>query len=690
MTSTALFELQLHTETDLAPLFILHCWFCFRISGENLSDCLSDDPITPDPEPTSISFTYHTISTLITPIPHTSHDTNDSLDDVLDAITAASGAVNKKNDDTPAIPKPFTISDSVESKAHAIDNKKSSLDKKAEFLMAMLEGNNSYMQPEEMRTVSPPKRSHSKRKTTETDQPNNHQSIGAEKKTHTKHNVKGVLHHNESNGTSATLYVPVHEPRKHSVKRLEAKPTDHKTTSLKENKENEPAAPARADKSILQQITNSPEKPKRDLNAYESKGKMNNLLSPDTAEENNKPLPRVRHLSQENLMSNKILTAKSNDTIDLMRIKSMQKINDTDTDNLDDNRFEKILKKYTSQQSFFTKDLLSQIADRVYGFEDPFDTTGACDDGSSKCTPNSKLTTRKISVHRKESAITPPILENDHEVVCVKSGPKKIEANSVSSSETLANRRPSNIAENGHDGLHKNGEVARETKHFLSIERDHSIVRERIEPKTIEQTAASPEEVKHEIHETKPIDLSVAFDSGIDDILNVSTISDQLDDIAEPSKTCDKSENANSSDEENTDSDITVKEIPQIELTETISDDEIQDVEMQETFARLYGGRKRGSIVDHDSWFLKHNDLSNLPRRGSESFVGYDTRKVFPFGKSDSGAGSQFFDSKSLSKSAQNINDNNTKDNTEQQTDQNGNSKTHLPSEHSILLKYLK
>lgn len=112
-----------------------------KFFGENLSDCLSDDPITPEPEPTSISFTYHTISTLITPISHASIENKDKLDEFIDSNVSTNETKTHDNidanDATITSPKPFIIGDQPFSSS----DKKSSLDKKAEFLMAMLEGN---------------------------------------------------------------------------------------------------------------------------------------------------------------------------------------------------------------------------------------------------------------------------------------------------------------------------------------------------------------------------------------------------------------------------------------------------------------------------------------------------------------------------------------------------------------------
>lgn len=74
---------------------------------------------------------------------------------------------------------------------------------------------------------------------------------------------------------------------------------------------------------------------------------------------------------------------------------------------------------------------------------------------------------------------------------------------------------------------------------------------------------------------------------------------------------------------------------------------------------------RRGSIVDHDQWFLKHSGVSDIgieptQRRGSECLT-YDTRKLFPFGRRDKtfSESAEFFENvspKVLSKSSDHVN----------------------------------
>lgn len=718
-----------------------------KFFGENLSDCLSDDPITPEPEPTSISFTYHTISTLITPIPHTTAESKDKLDDLVNSNTPANAIDSNKTGNAEVINatasitiKPFIISDQVDAKQAINDDKKSSLDKKAEFLMAMLEGNAPYKAVDETTVVTPPRRSHLKKRISQQtsatemtgngiDAKNNDEAVVGKKtivdNKEVAVNVNTINVDDYYTEMNAIVEPPI-VPRKRSIKHIcdddhhLQKHIGHKHPSPNhnENKENQPKASIKdedIEKYIIKQVVNSPEKPKRDFTIYEKS--MQNVIDKSMAvpPTNGEPktikqLPRVRHLSQENLMSKKFVSSKSNDTLDLLRIKSLG--NDENTINITNevnagNRLESILKKYGSQQSFFTKEILSQIADRVYGFQDPFETLGHCDDGSSKCTPNSKLTTRKISAHRKESTVTRPIFENVENEVDASptfdNTPKIVQAN-AKEQQPLNSSPNSNkmekLADNKTIASHKmNGinvfdenltfptndkieQIKCDTENFLTIERNGSMMCDKIQPNQNGLNA-----------NTKPdriIACAVAANHILDDIYKVnSTILNEFQKNFNDSAATDgQTETIHSSDDENTGSDITVKEVPVIEPeTELIVENQLLQL--------LNGGEKRASIVEVDAWFLKHNDdLSNLPRRGSESNstgYGYDTRKVFPFGRSDPGAGSEFFESKTLSKSAEHIVNNGKLTTKVEITSQANENPSETPStDHSILLKYLK
>lgn len=604
------------------------------------------------------------------------------------------------------------------------------------------------MPPVEPKVMTPPRRSHLKKKSNQVTETTHGSDFNTESNDVTDHRTTTEIEHSNQpenaiekktiltnnkelstktvdNNNDDEYYkgmTPVEEPlivpRRRSTKHIcdddhhTRKHVDHNHATSNENesenKENEPKDSNKemidVEKYIIQQVTNTPEKPKRDLGVYErSKQNGTEHSAPCTPvkkmDQLEKPsVPRVRHLSQENLMSNKILKTKSNDTIDLLRLKSMQKTNTNyDVTKLnDDVPLEATLKKYTSQQSFFTQELLSQIADRVYGFQDPFETLDSCDDGSSKCTPNSKLTTRKISVHRKESTVTRPILEHVHESAPINTIPIIVQMEQKDPQPIISSSIPNEIEKmvNEEVQVKKSTEqlssesaiddqTKLETNNFISVERDHSMVCDKngtelnVAPKESgsEQMEMRENHVLDDIYKVKSTILN-EFQKNF----NNNTVEER-----QTESDC-RLDNGNSSDDENTtDSDTTVKEVPVADATEnTIKNQVLKQLN------RRGAGEKRGSIVEVDAWFLRHNDLSNLPRRGSESYVCYDTRKVFPFGCSDPGAGSEFFDSKTLSKSAENIlNGNFTK---AELTPQLNNHSNENPSttDHSILLKYLK
>lgn len=739
-----------------------------KFFGENLSDCLSDDPITPEPEPTNISFTYHTISTLITPIPH-----SQSADFANANIpTANDGDGNRTVYTSCSEPKetskPFTISECVDGRQGG--DRKSSLDKKAEFLMAMLEGTNVLHAPtpteETNKVITPPRRSHLKKK--QHIQSNENRSA-VDGGTATESGISGtgttnaettpavvIASHNEANALQRNQEKPVekrsievnnkeigtkNEPKVHIIdntgggnanddddekyrgmtpieeplivprrritkhicdggdhdhhikKHIDSNSHPLNALNKSENKENEPNSSSNdmdIEQYIIMQVTqSSPEKPKRDFSSVteRSNQKRDEHSAPTTPKENairfpGKPVPatRVRHLSQDSLMP-KTITSTPNDGADSLEH----------------------LKKYTSQQSFFTQDLLNQLSDRIYGFQDdPFDPSDTCDDGSAKYTPNSKLTTRKISVHRKESTINRPILENDaFECATIDSAPKIVQMEQKESKSTAAivpSQNMSGFCTNTID------EIAIEQpklaiEQFILVERENSSVCDGKMDKNVIVAAGAAASTSGPKQEPVKVAI-VAAKNSLDDChkINTSTTSNgsessnnnanfsKTNALAPLANTEDTSlEAGNSSDDENTDSDTTVK----TQLNSNI----------EAMTNALHGNAKRDSIVNVDAWFLRHNDLSNNSRRSSESQVAYDTRKVFPFGQSEPGAGAAFFDTKTISKSAENVLNDSSKltkiesattapisPNEEIKSDESSASKT----DHSILLKYLK
>lgn len=739
-----------------------------KFFGENLSDCLSDEPITPDPDPMHMSLEYHTIDASDSIVPilaamTSSLNGKDKLDMFLDAnvnnnnnntLNTNQNFIDKDGAKVPEIKEDITLIENVSKEtvfnvsSAAADDKKSSLDKKAEFLMAMLDDKNLYEVNKSTteQPIATPRRSHSKKKSPENEPTANEQIISP--KTVTTNNEQPQSPNIVISNDDEELYkgmTPVDEPiivpRRRPTKHIcdddehihKHLHNDQKHSSDEENMEpNTEKVQINIVEAIESEIL-SPEKPKRDFSIYEKTTKLN-TLAPLTATENNieKPKPRVRHLSQENLMSKQILEmARPKDTIDLLQLRAMSKANQT----IDKPK----LKKCKSQQSFLTQELMNQIADRVYGFQDPFEHDfcyDGSDDGSSKCTPISKLTTRKISVHRKESTIHPPIQEHLNEDQHSGSKPSENGVNQSKVSVSTEEIRILNTTtkENGADN-EKRQRLADTKQNTLEL-----LEAERINSKVLDQTINTVDkQIKIPSHaagtsngiQTTPLkklekiintndpndeitceiinhvlqDVYKTNGKILDDFqkyLNDSLAAEQnkiVVNVSEKKLKNSKENISNSSDDENTGSDVTVKEVITIKSTDDLSSDEIKN----RLLSRPTNGERRDSIVEVDQWFLKHSDLSdmtNMTRRCSESNTGYNTRKVFPFGKAEPGAGSNFFESKALSKSADNVSESNEKIEIEQkldrsnkteiieQTDAQTNSSS--TADHSILLKYLK
>lgn len=687
-----------------------------KFFGENLSDCLSDEPITPDPD-THNSLDFHT---------------SDGHDSILAALASASSGkdkldmfidanVNNNNNVTINANQNARKMNEIDSSTKQMDDKKSSLDKKAEFLMAMLDDDSLFR---ESKPVATPRRSHSKKKSFDGEPVSTEVDAIEKKVTVATTNAES---HSKENGGDEEYYkgmTPVEEPiivpRRRSIKHICDDDEhirahlrhDHKHSSSDE--ENKWPKTKQIHINGIEAEIIAVEKPKADSSGVEK------APTPLLENQNGKSKPRVRHLSQENLMSNKILlSARTKDTLELLRMKQKA---DRDRANKE-KKFEPTLKKCESQQSFLTQELMNQLADRVFQFQDPFDVHNEdqFDDGSSKCAPKS-TTTRKISVHRKESTIIPPIKENLHEE---QHAPIEISKNNATRSISASNS--TEVSEQRQIPA----ESKEITQDFLQIERNNSEV---IDQKTREvgkETTASHtvdctdkvqtksiKKLEKIINEEDPNDEII--DHVLKDICKINgTILDDFQKylnetiaseqnkivIALPEKLV---ENANesvndSSDEDNTVSDVTVKELVSDEKSEHLPIQDELENHLLASVKEVTNGERRDSIVEVDQWFLKHNDLSIMPRRGSESNTGYDTRKVFPFGKPDEFAGSKFFESKTLSKSADNVSNDSTSDDkiggeralnntvaSDKPDETDPNKENRDGAEHSILLKYLK
>lgn len=643
-----------------------------KFFGENLSDCLSDEPVTPEPKTTAVP-------------------AKDELDQFIDAIISTQGAdtnVKVKNLDSPA---------AAESND---EENKTSLDRKAEFLMAMLDDKNLYKDPAvegEPEVIAAPRRRLSKSATPPKIE-NEPIVVAREEKTvetEVKHEVPERKR--KSKIFDDTDFYKDMEPVEEPLivpSRRESKPHicddedhlhklihhhEHKSEKLEQPKIDKDREVSVAD--IVEQII-TPKKPKRDFAVYE-KAVVQSVSTPVQSQHESviaKPIPRTRHLSQGNLMR----PTRPSTTIDLSvtstAVDAVKHKNAPDSP-IQFEKAEIVLKKCISQQSFLTEEMMSQIVDRVYGFKDQIDDLDSYDDGSEKFSPHSKLTTRKISVARKDPAT---IQENPSEE-------KPAEALHVE----IVSAGPVTVIHTVDSPLPPTVSTTQSTVDFLSFERLNSEVRD-ISPEQPSTPANSVESMDATID---PTDSIKVIPSVVTTSIETTTIESPapaynvLDDIyssnrsildgfqryldaekTAPSIATTESSTMSSSDDETTDSESTVKANDNVE--------NLIDIELHNKILKPNdGGERRDSIVEVDQWFIKHNDQSvaNGSRRASNDSIGYDTRKVFPFGKSDPGAGTKFFESQSK-----------TNENEYLSTNNDRKAEIDDPVEHSTLLKYLK
>lgn len=636
-----------------------------KFFGENLSDCLSDEPVTPESQTAENA------------------PAKDELDHFIDAIISVQGTADANANALKV--------DSTGGAEDDDDENKTSLDRKAEFLMAMLDDKNLYKDAtaEEQEVILAPKRrslnlaSLQKGESETIVVTQGEKNVNTEVK-HEKSELNNKLetvddtdHYKGMEPVDEPIIVPsrrqpkphicddedhLHVHIHHPVQKIE------QIDQPKIDKDREVSIA-----EIIEQII-TPKKPKRDLAVYE-KTILQNESAPvqsqaDVAKE--KPIPRTRHLSQGNLMS----PTRPSTTIELSVSATAVDVVKTAPDS-PRVKAEKVLKKCVSQQSFLTQEMMGQIVDRVYGFKDQIDDLDdSYDDGSSKVSPHSKLTTRKISVARKEPA---PIHEN----------PSKEKSNE-SLRVKIVSIGPVAVIHTIETPLQSTVSTTQSSVDFLNFERIHSDVPDKSpeQPSTPVNSIDSIEATIGAINSTEPmpsietttIENTMPIKHVLDDIYSSNrSILDgfqrylEFEKKAPPIATTESS-TIGSSDDENTDSDVTVKDIN--------ANENGIDIEVHNKVLRaIDGGERRDSIVEVDQWFLKHNDKSfgSDSRRDSNSSNGYDTRKVFPFGKSEPGAGTEFFDSQSKSGKMVEISSKNE-------------NKAHDDEsvEHSTLLKYLK
>lgn len=649
-----------------------------KFFGENLSDCLSDEPVTPESD---IEITKNV----------TQFDAmldKDKIDEFIDENvvkvkdTKTTKTVNEQN---------RNLIDEVD-KQLPKDNE---LGKRAEFFISMLENTDKKIENEPI----PPKRRISR-------------SISLQMETVEVPTVKEDMKKTETIAATPESegdlekyegMTPVEEPiivprRRHSKHICD----DDEIIQHKLQKKPNDSPEHHANREVILNDLNdqiiTPQKPKRDFIAYEKslaekndaeiEEKSISVKQGTTIEV--KPLPRKRHLSQGNLLH------------------AAEKLNS------EKKRPEPALRKSNSQQSFFAQELIRKL-NKADGFQDAYDIHDMhhmCDDGSAAAAPQSKLTTRKISAVRKVSTVVPPIFENLIEEKPIQieikrtetsslEGPVKIATN-IESAKVLSKPTQQDVqliqssdkenlkrSESGSsidnsiilDNIIRVQSQMRDSQRiiqFIDTERDNSRIEtteDLVRPPTPPVPIANNNiEVLKTDSESNVLDsIYAAHTSVLDEFQKYFDEPSERASIANSlTESSIHSDSLTSSDE--TGSDITVKEV-KIDQSETKKSDDIRN-KLIEKIVENGNGRRRDSINDVDEWFLKHKDYLLPERRGSTNSIVYDTRTVFPFGKPDPGAGTKFFEGQN------DINGNKIDANEEKASEED-------QAEHSTLLKYL-
>lgn len=323
-----------------------------------------------------------------------------------------------------------------------------------------------------------------------------------------------------------------------------------------------------------------------------------------------------------------------------------------------------IFQKCSSSQSFLTKELMDQLVDKVYGYSSTWDDQmeqgmlhTKCDDGSEKVGPSSKLTTRKVSVIRKD---TPPIRiqENIDEV-------KK--ATFLIGTSDLQPLLQANADELQAPVTPNSSSLIKRTDTVLELLPDGAPVQKIV----VAKNESSPSESTNpdpDLDVVKVLLKSTEIHEGsetnaLEDIYKKNR--DIMDDFKNYLE--DKKINAEMMTvANNTEVDVIIEE--EIDKSHSLfpdhvsinsfdsaneSDNDSDSLSIKNKRLAIAQEPRRGSIVEHDQWFLKHRDISSQGRRGSDCPTTYDTTKLFPFGKREKtySESNDFFGNDDLKKS---------------------------------------
>lgn len=634
--------------------------------GENLSDCLSDVPVVDviapinnakEPKPEIAAIATHQ---------------PDKQTDEIDAFLLA----NANKLESIAMQKTANVAE----KSNEEDTETANLNKKAEFLMAMLDEYNS----EEMRyygaapveePVIVPKRKHGRHICDDHDKLKN--ALAASENHFHKH--ESDLHASVDNRSNAEAHTFNKPARKHSKKH-----SDH------DHKHQHKLDAPRADAAV------TPRKPDRDMDKYRNSKELQ---------------PPVRDTTiGRSLDAIKKDTEVESKTLTIPPFSQFNDVNGSapiyDTEKLDT-----ILKKCSSSQSFLTPDLMDQIVNKVYGFKMNWDDhdnvhNSGYDDCSGLVAPNSKLKTRKISVIRKDQLTEKPIVEEASEVdkanaqseraqeEC-KSAESKGSENekplsnfsigdvSIKLNESVADSKlllTKDLECSGKDVVDTVSEAVKETR-LESLVKDVAVKEMRLENglntgipiEPIISTANIKAEVSAAVTSIQDIKdptitLPIAIDADAskpaprhvlkksDTVLEIqhfTTPVDETSNILE--EIYSKNRSVLSSFQTYFDEypkKTTIAPDVGTQSVEASAPQSSSDESDAGTDANKQRLDRRGSIVDHDEWFREHSDDASPAsykalRRGSDVMT-YDTNTVYPFGSREKtlSESSEFFDNK--------------------------------------------
>lgn len=279
----------------------------------------------------------------------------------------------------------------------------------------------------------------------------------------------------------------------------------------------------------------------------------------------------------------------------------------------------------TSSTPILTHDLVDRMIKKAYGFHDyhPEDfTEHNQDDGSNSAAPKSKLTTRKISVHRKSSTEAVPTAE----LLTPGTGTpqKKLSSASDDSLRIIDEHHVERAGADSSRTPPKSPMLTTKSRDYEKMLNNSSI------NDIIEEIYSKNSEIMQEFQsyleksvEAEPV-INVDAEK---EFLKVRGISES-DFRATPEPT----------------------KLPDVEVEEDNEDvqsysDSFESTDTeQETISEMkmkipkHNSRRRESIEDVDNWFSKHLDLEDKQsevcgmRESTQPSTNYDTNKIFPFG----------------------------------------------------------